>query len=232
MIALLTKEPRPYWSSSSIKGISCEAGYASPFVELFTASVLYGSYSVEIFSQVDSWVKKISYFATALIVIVLAFGGLYLGSNYPQQIFVTYCYSYVYLTFVFTFDTSIMKITLKSCFNYKVNKKNSIYWIFFTILLLVGIISVYGVVTLPGEVKISWIKNARKDCKENFNVGGTANFDKAAWIFYNLGLVFGCLFSSKYMSMFWWNTVWWKRGLRCFFSSGVSLAVFYLFRIW
>ena len=231
IIALITKEPRPFWSDSSIKGILCEGGYASPFLELFTASVLYGSYSIELFSHISPLIKKISYLVTASIVIILAFGGIYLGSNFPQQIFVTYCYSYVYLTFVFTFDNAIMDLTMKTCFDYRKNKKNSIFFIVFTLFLLIGVVAVYGVITLAKEVDIKWIKNSHEDCGNLASVGGTANLNKAAWIFYNLGVVFGCMFCSRNMSMFWWSTCWWKRVIRCFGSAGVSIAIFYVFRI-
>lgn len=230
IIALITKEPRPYWSDSSIKGIYCEGGYASPFLELFVAAVLYGSYSIEIFSRTHTKLRLLAYISTLIVVITLAFGGIYLGSNYPQQIFITYCYTYVYLTTTFAFDASIMQLATSTCFNYKKNRKNSIFFLIGTFFLMLGSIAVYQTITLSSEVSIKWIKNANNDC-ENSSVGGSANFLKSGWIFYNLGMVFGCMLTSRKMSMFWWNTRWWKRLIRCIISSGFSLSIFFLFSI-
>lgn len=228
IVALITKEPRPYWSDSKIKGIYCDGGYASPFLELFVAAVLYGSYSIDVFSRTRSKLKILAYIITTLIIITLAFGGIYLGSNYPQQIFITYCYTYVYLTCIFTFDDRIMNLTILTCFNYKKNRKNSIFYLITTFFLLFGAISVYSTITLSSEISIKWIKNANKDCGSS-SVGGSDNFLKSAWIFYNLGVVFGCMMTSKVMSMFWWNTKWWKRIVRCVVSAGVSVGIFFLF---
>ena len=230
IIALLTKEPRPYWVDSNIKGISCEDGYASPFLELFLAAVLYSSYSIEIFHSKENKYKATAYTITAIFVILIAFGGIYLGLNYPHQIFVTYCYTYVYVTIIFDLDEEIMKISMLSCFNYKVNRKYMIHWFIATLFLLTGVVSVYVIITLDDNVSISWIKNAYKDCNRNQNIGGGPNFQKSGWIFYNLGMVDGCMLCSKHLSMTWWNTPYWKRLVRSTISIGLSLGIFFLFR--
>ena len=229
VIALLTKEPRPYWDNSRVKGISCEDGYGSPCLELFIASVLYSSYSIEIFHRRKKTYKIIPYTITAVVVILIAFGALYLGQNYPTQIFVTYCYTYVYVTIIFTFDDELMKITLKSCFNYQQNRKYSVHWFAATLFLFTGVITIYDIVTLNKPVNLIWIKNAYSDCNFSRDIGGGPSFERSAWIFYSLGMVYGCMQCSKNLSMYWWNTNYWKRFLRAIISTGISLAIFFLF---
>lgn len=229
IIALLTKEPRPYWQDSHIHGISCEEGYASPFLELFLAAVLYSTYSLEIFHKQQIRYRIIAYAITGFFVILLAFGGIYLGQNYPQQIFVTYCYTYVYVTTIISFDDEIMRISIKSCFDYKRNRKFQVHWFAATLFLLLGAISVYNVITLSNGVNIIWLKNAYKDCDFKNAIGGSANLDKSAWIFYNLGTVNGCMLCSKHVHEQWWDTLYWKRFVRFIISAGVSLGIFFMF---
>jgi hypothetical protein len=230
IVALITKEPRPYWITSRIHGLSCETGFASPFLELYLAAVLYGSYSIEIFHRQHHRYKGLAYAITGTVVVLMAFGGIYLGQNYPHQIFVTYCYTYVYVTTAFTFDEEIMKISMTSCFNYWQNRKYQVHWFAATLFLLLGAVSVYDVITLDGQIEIEWIKNASQDCELSINIGGASNFLRSAWVFYSLGVVFGCMFSAKWLPMEWWRTSYLKRIIRGVISAGVSVGIFYLFR--
>lgn len=229
LIALFTKEPRPYWIDSNIKGINCEDGFASPFLELFLATVLYSSYSIEIFHKRKIKYKAIAYTVTAVFVILIAFGGLYLGQNYPHQIFITYCYTYVYVTIIFTLDREILQIVVLSCFNYKKNRKFKVHWLIATLFLLTGVVAVFDIVTLDKAINIEWVKNAYKDCHFHSDIGGGPNLQKSGWIFYNLGIVYGCMLSSKTLSMYWWDTAYWKKIIRVIISSVVSLGLFFFF---
>jgi len=229
LISLIYGEPRPYWSDKDIKGISCDNGFGLPSPECMLGTVVYGSLSVEFFQKKDKWIKTIVYSCTYIILGTLGYGGIYMGEHYPHQVFISYCYGYVFIIICFAFDKKIMNLTMKSCFRYKANKKYSVYWYIGTLFLLLGAIAIYDEITLTSNIDIRWISNASKDCNLKNDVGGSTSFYRSAWIFYNFGLVAGSMHLSKKLTMFWWLTDYWRRWVRFAISVGFSLGVYYLF---
>lgn len=68
--------------------------------------------------------------------------------------------------------------------------------------ILLASITVFDMITLNNDVNLVWVKNALKHCNQNYDVSGSGNFYRSAWIFYNLGLVTSSMLSGKYISMY------------------------------
>ncbi|CAG9321596.1 unnamed protein product [Blepharisma stoltei] len=228
-IALFYKEPRPFWVDDDLRSVLCRSGYANPAAEILLGSVLYCTTAIEFFHR--SRFRILAYSLTVTLLILLSCGTVYLGEYFPHQIFITFCYAFIYLTALFVFDKLMMDFTLKSCFNYKTNRVYVVYWFIVTMFLLLGVVSIYDIVTLNHATDISWIKNATTHCNWNYDVGGASTFYKSAWIFYNLGFVTGSMFTAKYLSMFWGCTSLWKSFLRYAISAGISIGIYKLFSL-
>jgi hypothetical protein len=228
VVALVSKEPRPYWPDSSIVGINCQNGYACPFLELFITTILCIYYCVKLFDAEKVKYKVLAYTLTFVLSSLIAVAGMYLGLSYPHQIFITYCCLYVYLISVLAFDEDISTLIKSSCFNYKMNRKYQIHWFLATLFFLAIIIGIDTVINVGTQMDIKWIQNSYTNCKHNNDIGPGPSFQASGWIFYNLGIVYGCMLSSE-IPLNWWNSEYWKRLLRVLISSSVSLGVFLLF---
>lgn len=171
-----------------------------------TATILYTTLIIEFLHKREDYSKYVAYTLTLVILWLLGFGRLYLGENYPHQILLGLCYGFIYVTLCFAFDKKLLKLSVKSCFNWEKNRKNLVYWFGVTIFLLLGVVATFDVITLARTTNISWKLHALNHCNKNYSVGGAASFYQSSWIFYNLGLVAGCMNSSRYLTLFWWHT--------------------------
>lgn len=139
-------------------------------------------------------------------------------------------YSFVYLTCCFAFDKSLIKFIHKSAFNYKDNRVNTIYWLLGTVVLLLIAITVYDLFALHNMIDIRWLENASKHCDFNYNIP-SYSFYGSSIIFYNYIIVTGSMFTTKFLSEYWWCTEYWKRVVRCVISCGVTVGIILLFSL-
>ena len=153
-LAMLYVEPRPFWFSADIKGEICLSGFGNPVLEVMLVTVLFVYTATEIFRNRSLKEQLISYFfCTALITLYFA-SGIYLGENFPHQSIVTICFSFVYLTIAYTLDKYITLISMKCCFGYNENRKNSVYCFLATNALLLAVVSVKNLITEQKGISI------------------------------------------------------------------------------
>ncbi|CAG9326676.1 unnamed protein product [Blepharisma stoltei] len=226
-LSLLYREPRPYWEDKDIKGVLCLSGFANPSYQVMLGTVIYVSIAIEIFHR--SRFRIIAYGIVVIIATMISIGGVYLGEIFPHQILITLCYCFIYVTVAFAFDKTMMDLSLKSSFNYKTNRTYIVFWFIGTMMLFLGVIGVFQIVTLNSTVNLKWIRNATKHCSLNYDVSGAYSFYHSAWIFYNFGLVTGAMISSKKITMFWGYTKIWKKVIRFLITAGLSVGIKLLF---
>jgi hypothetical protein len=95
---------------------------------------------------------------------------------------------------------------------------------------MLAAITVYDLITIQRFLNVIWVKNANLSCDIEFDVGSNESFYATAWVFYNLGLLNGSMFASKYVNERWWDTVWWKSGIRMGIAVGVTVGFRFMFR--
>lgn len=228
-LALIYVEPRPFWVTSDITGEICQSGFGEPALEVMLVTVLF-VYTVTELVRGRRLIEQISAYAGCLTLSTLfVTSALYLGEHFPHQVIVTLCFSFIYLTSAFALDKYIKSLALKCCFGYNENRKNSVYCFIAVMAMFLAIVSTNSLVTDKKGIDIYWIKHALEHCSSHYQVNGSQSFYVSAWIFYMQGAVFGCMFSAKRLSMFWWMTSYWKRALRTIIAVGFSLGFYTLF---
>lgn len=228
-LALLYMEPRPFWYSSSIKGEICTSGFGLPSLEILLVTVLFIYTAAELFRNRGPIESTIAYSLCVALISLYVTAALYLGEHFPHQCVVTICFAFIYLTGAFSLDKYISNMALKTCFGYNENRKNSIYMLLAVLALFCSIIAMNNLITNIKGISIYWIKHALKHCDNDYQVNGSDSFYISAWIFYMQGAVFGCMFTAKRLSMFWWMTPYYKRFIRSVIACGISYGVFTLF---
>lgn len=228
-LALLYAEPRPFWYSDNIKGEICQSGFGSPAIELLLVTVLFVYISHQMLRNRSLKEQSIAYFFCFCISALYFTALLYLGENFPHQCIITLCFVFIFLTSAFALDNYISDLTIKSNFGYTENRKNSIYFLIAVLVMFMIIIATNNLITHKKGISIYWIKNSLKHCSNSYKVNGSSSFNISSWIFYMQGAIFGCMFTAKKLSMYWWMTPIWKRLIRGVIGAGFSFGVFSAF---
>lgn len=160
IICLMEKEPRPYWIDSDIRGIGCANGYASPSRETMLCSIMIYTVAVYAFRKVPLVVAALGYFLTAVVVFFVGLGEMYTGSHFPHQVFMSYCFTFIYLTICLAFDQSLLNHVHNTAFNYSKNRVGIIYWFLISVLLLLIAITTLDIIVLHKKINIKWLEKA------------------------------------------------------------------------
>ena len=230
-LALIYIEPRPFWVTSEIKGEICQSGFGEPALELMLVTILFIYTVTEIVRKLRIRYQIAAYTACVALISLYTTSAMYLGEHFPHQCIVTICFSFIYLISAFALDKYIKELSMKCCFGYNENRKNSIYCFIATMAFFLTIIATNNLVTNKKGIDIYWIKHALTHCSDNYEVNGSDSFYVSAWIFYMQGAVFGCMYTSKRLSMFWWMTSYWKRAVRTAIAVAFSIGVYLLFTL-
>lgn len=228
-LALLYAEPRPFWYSGNIKGEICQKGFGSPALELMLVTVLFVYTSHQMLRNRSIKEQVVAYFICFSISVLYFTGSIYLGEHFPHQCIITLCFVFIFLTSAFALDNYISELTIKSNFGYNENRKNSIYFLIATLIMFMVIIATNNLITHKKGISIYWIKHALEHCPNSYKVNGNSSFNISSWIFYMQGAVFGCMFTAKRLSMYWWMTPVWKRIVRGIIAGGFSYGVYSAF---
>jgi hypothetical protein len=228
-LALLYVEPRPFWYSGNIEAEICQSGFGSPALELMVTTVFFVYISNQVLKKSRIRVQIVAYFFSCCISILYFTAAMYLGEHFPHQCLITCCYAFILLTAAFALDQYISELTIKSNYGYNDNRKNSIYFFIATMVMFCVIIATNNLITHKKGISIHWIKNALQHCSNDYKVNGNSSFYVSGWIFYLQGAVFGCMFTAKQLSMYWWMTDYWKRVVRAAVAGGFAYGVFALF---
>mmetsp|Transcript_1392 Transcript_1392/g.1381 ORF Transcript_1392/g.1381 Transcript_1392/m.1381 type:complete len:123 (-) Transcript_1392:397-765(-) len=119
---------------------------------MMMGTVFFFTLAIDFFHKWRDMYRYTAYFLLFLILSLLGFSRVYLGEQFPHQVIMGLCYSFIYLTAVFAFDRSLLDLTIKSSFNYKANRKYIVYWFVGTMFLLLASITVFDVITLNNSV--------------------------------------------------------------------------------
>ena len=161
IVSLLSKEPRPFWVSSSIQGIVCEGEFGNPSKQTMVGISVFTVTMIELFHSSKLWVRIIAYSLIAVLQMLVGFFSIYLGAHFPHQILMSCIYAIIYLTSVFAFDKSITKYVYQSGFSYHKNRMNIIYWLIATLVMFLVVITIFDVITIGNETPLKWLKYAR-----------------------------------------------------------------------
>ena len=200
LIAIILQEPRPFWYSSKINSELCTEGYGNPSQSTIISASILPILFIELFHK-----NRFRYFAYTIlifIIITISFSGLYLGDNFIHQVIASLFYSFVIVTFYFTFSNQLSDLCLKSCSNYYKNRIFMMYWAILIFMLITLVFIIEGIVNVIPYNHSEMVSNAGLHCNSNFKPNGTYNRNSSLEILYALGFVYGCLGVSKHLSIY------------------------------
>jgi hypothetical protein len=227
-LGIMLQEPRPFWYSSSIKPETCMKGYGNPSLTILVTGTVFPILLIETFHTTK--LRYFTYVSLLVFIILGSFNGVYLGVNFPHQVIMTLFIDFALVTLYFSLARQISHICFLSCFGYKENRKNIIYWIIFTFsaFALITVLKLIITTTPPDYPQL--ISNALKHCEDNYEISSTHNYRLSLEIFYCLGYAVGNMRTCKKMTMYWMITIWWKRLIRAILSVGVNLGYYFAFQ--
>lgn len=225
-VAILFTEPRPYWDDTAVKGLNCDDGYGFPSEGILFGFIFYLSIILEMVDETRLILRRVLIFLLTLWVILISFCEMYLGENWPHQIGVTFGLGFIYMVCYFNFNSYISRLSVISTYYNPKNRKVKVYWFISCMALLLIINALSANVEEFNETPIRWIKNAYKHCSFHQDIGGNYSYNQSAWIFFNLGAIFGSHFSSNRLLPSWWKTGYVKRVVRGVVSGGVCYMIY------
>lgn len=222
-------EPRPYWVNDKIEGLGCERGYGSPSNQVVFALTGY-VYILANIDYKDRWViKSLAMIVAILINAMIFFFEIYLGDQFIHQIFISICYAWIYLVISISLDSYINRLVFKSAVDYTRSRSYIVYWFLITMGLLTFSIFIFSMITSNRPVSVLWISNAKNYCELTFDLGSSYTFFHTSFIFYNLGVISGSLYTHSYFGEFWYETGMITRAIRSLISLVMTGFIWYLF---
>lgn len=227
LLNMILREPRPYFSSSHVRGRDCSDGFGMPSHSLTIATICYSFMLIMYIHRQKLAIRITAYLSAFLLMVLIAASKVIMGSNYPHQVVTTLLYDYLYITMTFTFDSTINKLSYRSCHNYAKNKHYSVYWFIATLGCLLASLLLYQLFPLHFRLDIEWENNAIHECGIHNGIINAAQLYDSAVIFYVYGVCSGNLQTSKWMPKIWWHGTLWKRGVCALIAIGVEVAIFF-----
>lgn len=219
-------EPRPYWVNDKIEGLGCERGYGSPSNQVVFALTGY-VYILANIDYKDRWViKSLAMIVAILINAMIFFFEIYLGDQFIHQIFISICYAWVFLVISISLDSYINRLVFKSAVDYTRSRSYVVYWFLITMGLLTFSIFIFSMIR---PVSVLWISNAKNYCELTFDLGSSYTFFHTSFIFYNLGVISGSLFTHSHFGEYWYETGVVTRAIRSAISLVMTAVIWYLF---
>lgn len=231
LVAVLFTEPRPYWIDTAVKGLNCDDGYGFPSEGILFGFTFYLGIILETVDGHRTTLRKVLYTALGIWVILISFCEMYLGENWPHQIGVTAAIGYLYMIINLNLNTYISRISIISTYYNQKNRRIKIYWFISTLGLLLIINTLSANIQDFNSTSIKWIKNAYKHCHFSNDIGGSYSYNQSAWIFFNLGAIFGSHLSSGRLANHWWKTNYAFRVIRGVLSAAACYGLFFLFNL-
>lgn len=228
LLALIFQEPRPFWYSSSIKGVLCEKGFGNPCLTVLVFGTLLPIIFIEIFHSTK--LRYIPYICLVIFMIIASFNGIYLGEAFPHQVITTLFMSFALVTLYFSLSRQISGICFDSCYGYTKNRKNLIRWIIFVLFAFAVVNVVQHILYVVPPDYAKTVSNSLNHCENDYEPNGDHNYKQSLEIFYALGFICGNVRNSKKMTIYWMITSWWKRILRFAICSGINIGIYYGFR--
>jgi len=222
-------EPRPFWVKAAITGEICPEGYASPSDNLTTFTVAYFYTAILLIHDSGFYIRYVVYSLGVSLTFLISLGQVYLGVLFVHQAVTTLCFAFMFLVIAITLDSLLTKIVKISAFSYTSNRVNTVYWFVITMLLLLGAIAVYDLITIQEMVNIEWVRNATEDCNIEFDVGSDYSFFISAALFYHFGLILGSMHVSKVLPDYWSQRKWWQKAITAILACGLTVGLYFLF---
>ncbi|OMJ66824.1 hypothetical protein SteCoe_36192 [Stentor coeruleus] len=219
----LLQEERPFWYSSKVRPELCSKGYGNPSMTILITATFMPMLFIELFHK-----HKYRWVGYSLLIFIILMGSIsrvYLGGSFPHQVIITLFLAFSFVTLYFSLNKDISKLCFNSCYGYYKNRMYLVKWVIFSFALMIleGIIELVIYVTPSNYAKI--ISNAVTHCDVNYNPNGKYNLQNSLEIFFGVGFAFGCMLSSKYLSIYWITTEWWKRIFRAILASGINFGI-------
>lgn len=229
LIKMIYCEPRPYWVIEKIAGLGCDRGYGSPSTQVVFAITGY----VYILTNIEFKNRHVLKIVGTMIVLFInamnIFIEIYLGDQFLHQILLSLCYGWIYLVVAISLDSYINKLVYKSGIDYSRSRSYLIYWFLITMGLFAISILIFNLITRNRIVQVNWISNAKNYCEITFDLGSSYTFIQTSFIFYNLGVISGSLFTHSRFGEYWYETGILKRMLRSVISICATCLIGYLF---
>ncbi|OMJ73540.1 hypothetical protein SteCoe_27765 [Stentor coeruleus] len=219
----LLQEEKPFWYSSKVESELCSQGYGNPSMTIIITATFLPMLFIELFHR-----HKFRWVGYSLLIFIILMGSIsrvYLGENFPHQVIISLFLAFSFVTLYFSLNKDISKLCFNSCYGYYKNRMYLVKWaiLAFALMVLEGIMEFVVYITPPNYAKL--ISNAVTHCNVNYNPNGKYNLRNSLEIFFGVGFVFGCMLSSKYLSIYWITTEWWKRIFRAVLASGANFGI-------
>lgn len=230
LVNLIYAEPRPFWVRYDVNGYKCALGYANPDFVVSMLSTAFFYTSFQYMRDVHRTLFRCWLALGCGLVGVTCLARMYLGTTFLHQLITTLCYALLVVTLALIFDRPLAIVAYKSAFRYKEHRVHSMYWFIATLAMMLAAITVFDLITIQLFLKVEWVENANSNCYIHYDVGSDESFYPSAWVFYNLGILNGSMFTAKFLNEHWWRTPIWKRAIRSLAAVGAAVGFRFLFR--
>ena len=162
MLEILFGDPRPFWSDSSIIGISCANSYGFPSYNVFcfTLLIMYTGFCYNTDEEDEgenNILKTIIWIVMLIILIFYSFLEILNGDNYTSQVILGMLYGFLMYYMAIFFDKSIDNLVLKSTIQTDSSKRYYIFWMVY--LIIIGAVGAMLYQTSDTFLPIEWFQN-------------------------------------------------------------------------
>lgn len=221
LLELIYSEPRPFWLSPQIRAFNCEIGFGHPSsLILHTTLFYYYAYFQICQSNIVNGFLFIAW------ILILSLSRVYSGNSFIHQVISSLALCFFLIVLILASDDWLNSLVYKSAFNYRRYRKYTVYWMFITIALILLAIIVEQNIS-PSNLLL--FEHNVKDCGFESNEVAANTFRRAAFMFYNYGIIAGSMNTHKLLTEGWWRTHIWKRIIRFIIALSGTLLVYWVF---